>query len=254
MSIKTTITSNTLESAAIGDKTFTRRTKGGQVIYDGAGSAAGGDGSGGSFGAVGNADFPIGTFLGVAKATVPYAGGNSVGYNHLSYSGEESWGGDEGVVFGSYGQGNEQSFGGSGRWSAIIINAYDETLFCVGLAHIPIVLLPGYGFIYTHTAPYTPATWIGITTDWEPHVLGNYNGGTAGWSGRSDELTASDIVLMNYWTRGQSRNCQFFLGGIPPWLCSNNISYSTYVKPSRYDHTSAGANACFPLKHSSGRF
>lgn len=41
MSIKTTITNNTLESASIGDKTFTRRTAGGQVIYDGAGAGAG---------------------------------------------------------------------------------------------------------------------------------------------------------------------------------------------------------------------
>jgi hypothetical protein len=47
MSIKTTITNNNLESATIGDKTFTRRTEGGQVIYDGASGGGGGAEGGG---------------------------------------------------------------------------------------------------------------------------------------------------------------------------------------------------------------
>ena len=64
MNIKTTITSNSLASATIGDKTLTRRTEGGQVIYDAAGSGGGG-GSNDYIGA-GTEDFPYGQFLGVA--------------------------------------------------------------------------------------------------------------------------------------------------------------------------------------------
>jgi len=49
MSIKTIITDNSLASATIGDKTLTRRTEGGQVIYDGAaGGGGGGAAAGGS--------------------------------------------------------------------------------------------------------------------------------------------------------------------------------------------------------------
>ena len=58
MIIKTIITDNSLASATIGDKTFTRRTQGGQVIYDGAAGGSGGSGSGGS-GSGGS--FPQGT-------------------------------------------------------------------------------------------------------------------------------------------------------------------------------------------------
>ena len=35
MSVKTTITNNSMTSAVVGGKTLTRRTEGGQVIYDG---------------------------------------------------------------------------------------------------------------------------------------------------------------------------------------------------------------------------
>jgi hypothetical protein len=41
MSIKTTITDNSMTSAVVGGKTLTRRTEGGQVIYDGSVDSAG---------------------------------------------------------------------------------------------------------------------------------------------------------------------------------------------------------------------
>jgi hypothetical protein len=52
MSVTNTITDNSMTSAVVGGKTLTRRTEGGQVIYDGFIDTSGGGGSGSGIGEI----------------------------------------------------------------------------------------------------------------------------------------------------------------------------------------------------------
>jgi hypothetical protein len=82
MSIKTIITNNNLESATIGDKTFTRRTEGGQVIYDGASGGGGGGGGGSSWAVIQQA----GTMSVIGSSNVSSVTDGGVGISTVNLS------------------------------------------------------------------------------------------------------------------------------------------------------------------------
>ena len=200
-----------MTSAVVGGKTLTRRTEGGQVIYDGFIDTGGGSSSGSNdYIGAGTEAFPYGQFLGVVTLSASKYKINIFDYAD-GIKGNSLAGDEPGILiqYGSLSDGTSRlEYGHTGpeQVSILILNNYDQDLFFPSPVH-----QNGYGYT-THPVrlkPQQATVWAALTANVE--AFDN------GWK-PAPGVTPVALPTPQAWHGDYQSDISLYLGGMPPWF------------------------------------